>query len=125
MAIIGPKAGKQPVGAARLQRWSLIFLACKYELVSKKTEDHENGNALSRIPLQVREKNGSAPLAEQCVEITTKEITLLGVGKTASDSFNFVVHRHLLPSAEGAKCCSLSTFASDQYNLFSSQLVNV
>ena len=38
---------------ARIRRWSLTLAAYEYTIVFKKTEEHGNADALSRLPLQI------------------------------------------------------------------------
>ena len=38
--------------SARILRWSLILSAYEYSITFRKTEDHSNADALSRLPLQ-------------------------------------------------------------------------
>jgi transposase InsO family protein len=50
-AILGPKKGIPPLAAARLQRWSWILSAYRYEIEFRPTGDHGNADGLSRLPL--------------------------------------------------------------------------
>ena len=79
LSILGSKAGIPPLAAARLQRWALILLAYQYELVFKKTQDHGNADALSRIPLPVQEKDGAAASAEKCYRVALMKMPLTHV----------------------------------------------
>ena len=48
--ILGPKTAVPPLAAARLQRWALILSAYQYQIQYKKSADHANADALSRLP---------------------------------------------------------------------------
>nr|XP_055061179.1 uncharacterized protein K02A2.6-like [Misgurnus anguillicaudatus] len=52
LKILGPKTGVPTLAAARMQRWSLILSAYKYEIQYKRSEHHGNADALSRLPLK-------------------------------------------------------------------------
>uniref|UniRef100_A0A8C9TGR2 Gypsy retrotransposon integrase-like protein 1 n=1 Tax=Scleropages formosus TaxID=113540 RepID=A0A8C9TGR2_SCLFO len=51
LKILGPKTGIPMLAAARMQRWSLILSAYKYEIQYKRSEQHGNADALSRLPM--------------------------------------------------------------------------
>lgn len=76
LSILGSKAGIPPLAAARLQGWALILLAYQYELIFKKTDDHGNADALSRLPLPDQETDGAALLAERCYRVTIMKTPL-------------------------------------------------
>ena len=50
--IFGPKKGRPTLAAARLQRWSIILSAYQYDIVYRKSEEHANCDALSRLPIK-------------------------------------------------------------------------
>ncbi|XP_056612166.1 uncharacterized protein K02A2.6-like [Triplophysa dalaica] len=52
LKILGPKTGVPTLAAARMQRWSLILSAYRYEIQYKRSEQHGNADALSRLPIQ-------------------------------------------------------------------------
>ena len=49
VTILGPKVGVPPLAAARMQRWSLILAAYQYEIEYRKSAEHANADALSRL----------------------------------------------------------------------------
>ena len=49
ITILGPKTGVPPLAAARMQRWSLILAAYQYEIEYRKSAEHANADALSRL----------------------------------------------------------------------------
>lgn len=51
LGILGPYTGIPSLAAARLQRWAIKLSAYQYELQYRRTEDHGNADALSRLPL--------------------------------------------------------------------------
>ena len=48
--IIGPKTIEPILAALRMQCWALMLQASNYEIEYRKSEDHENADALSRAP---------------------------------------------------------------------------
>ena len=49
VTILGPKTGVPPLAAARMQRWSLMLAAYQYEIEYRKSAEHANADALSRL----------------------------------------------------------------------------
>ena len=49
VTILGPKTGVPPLAAARIQRCSLILAAYKYEIEYRKSAEHANADAISRL----------------------------------------------------------------------------
>lgn len=50
LTILGPKSAVPTLAALRMQRWALILLAYDYEILYRKSSDHANADALSRLP---------------------------------------------------------------------------
>ena len=50
LAIFIPKSAIPTLAAARMQRWTLVLSAYDYEIEYKRSEDHANCDALSRLP---------------------------------------------------------------------------
>lgn len=50
LTILGPKSAIPTLAAARMQRWALVLSAYDYEIEYRKSEDHANCDALSRLP---------------------------------------------------------------------------
>ena len=50
LAILGPKAAIPTLAAARMQRWALILSAYDYQIEYRKSDEHSNCDALSRLP---------------------------------------------------------------------------
>jgi hypothetical protein len=48
--ILGPKTGIPSLAALRLQRWALLTMAYDYDLRTRRSQDHANCDALSRLP---------------------------------------------------------------------------
>ena len=60
--------------SARIRRWSLTLAAYEYHITFRKTEEHSNADALSRLPLAVTPAKEEAPpelvlLTEQLAEL--------------------------------------------------------
>lgn len=51
LAILGPKSAVPTLAALRMQRWALILMAYSYELEYKRSSDHLNADAMSRLPV--------------------------------------------------------------------------
>lgn len=49
--ILGPKTGVPTLAAARMQRWALILSAYQYDIEYRRSADHANADAMSRLPL--------------------------------------------------------------------------
>ncbi|KAG1941992.1 retrotransposable element [Pimephales promelas] len=50
LAILGPKSAIPTLAALRMQRWALTLLAYDYEIEYRRSSDHANADALSRLP---------------------------------------------------------------------------
>ena len=50
LAILGPKAAIPTLAATRMQRWALILSAYDYQIEYRKSDEHSNCDALSRLP---------------------------------------------------------------------------
>ena len=48
--VFHPSEGIPPLSATRLQRWALTLSALSYTIEFKRTQDHTNADALSRLP---------------------------------------------------------------------------
>eukprot|EP00112_Aurelia_sp_Birch-Aquarium-sp1_P002966 Seg1331.1 transcript_id=Seg1331.1/GoldUCD/mRNA.D3Y31 product="putative protein K02A2.6" protein_id=Seg1331.1/GoldUCD/D3Y31 len=64
ISIIGAQSGIPTLAAARLQRWALILAAYQYKLLYRKSSDHANADALSRLP-SGNSKEGGEPSVYQ------------------------------------------------------------
>ena len=47
--------------SARIRRWSLLLSAYEYSITFRKTQLHQNADALSRLPLPEAQKESSSP----------------------------------------------------------------
>ena len=58
VTILEPKTGVPPLAAARMQRWSLMLAAYQYEIEYRKSAEHANADALSRLVQASLEEQG-------------------------------------------------------------------
>ena len=58
VTILGPKTGVPPLAAERMQRWSLMLAAYQYEIEYRKSAEHANAEALSRLVQASLEEQG-------------------------------------------------------------------
>uniref|UniRef100_A0A3B3C7M6 Gypsy retrotransposon integrase-like protein 1 n=1 Tax=Oryzias melastigma TaxID=30732 RepID=A0A3B3C7M6_ORYME len=49
--IFGPHKGIPSLAASRMQRWALLLSAHQYEIKYRKSDEHQNADGLSRLPL--------------------------------------------------------------------------
>ena len=58
VTLLGPTTGVPTVAAARMQQWSLILAAYQYEIEYRKSAEHANADAVSRlVPLTTEEES--------------------------------------------------------------------
>ena len=58
VTLLGPKTGVPTLAAARMHRWSLILAAYQYEIEYRKSAEHANADAMSRlVPLTAEEES--------------------------------------------------------------------
>nr|XP_037275891.1 uncharacterized protein LOC119168598 [Rhipicephalus microplus] len=62
--LLGPDKPIPQMAAARIQRWALLLAAYQYDLEYRKGELNANADALSRLPLPVRDNGWENELAE-------------------------------------------------------------
>ncbi len=58
LAILGPKAAIPTLAALRMQRWALVLMAYNYDIEYRKSADHMNADAMSRLPTVVKDGTG-------------------------------------------------------------------
>ena len=49
--IFGPKVGKRPLAAARLQRWALLLSGYTYDIKYRQSRQNANADMLSKFPV--------------------------------------------------------------------------
>lgn len=54
VTILGPKKGIPPIAAMRMQRWAAVLSAYSYDIEYKRSQDHANADAMSRLPQPCR-----------------------------------------------------------------------
>ena len=62
-SILGAQFGIPTLAAARLQRWALILAAYQYKLLYRKSSDHANADALSRLTSGISKEEKSLQCA--------------------------------------------------------------
>ena len=55
ITILGPKTGIPPIAAMRMQRWAAVLSAYTYNIEYRRSEEHANADAMSRLPLPATE----------------------------------------------------------------------
>ena len=79
LKILGPKTGVPTLAAARLRRWDTILAAYTYEIQYKRSEQHSNADALSRLPVKPDVDVVSNPIYRvsylEDLPLTAREIT--------------------------------------------------
>ena len=76
LTLLSEHKATSPQASARIRRWSLTLSTYEYTIVFRKTEDHGNADALSRLPLTVVPAQSDTPpevvlLMETLEELTT------------------------------------------------------
>ena len=104
--------GVSPQASGRIQRWALLLAAYEYKIVFRKTEQHSNADAMSRLPLPVMpdhvpvpaelvmmiEGLEEAPLsAEQIAELTKRDACMGKVLRFIEDGWPSEVEPQLKP----------------------------
>ena len=56
VTLLGPTKETPTLAASRLPRWALTLSQYKYQIEYRKTADHANSDALSRLPAGLDEK---------------------------------------------------------------------
>ena len=65
--ILGPKSAVPTLAALCMQRWALILLAYDYDIQYRRSSDHANADALSRLPCQQDTDDGTDETEVFCV----------------------------------------------------------
>ena len=61
LALLHEHRPTSPQASARVRRWSLLLSAYEYKLTFRKTHEHQNADALSRLPLPQTQTESSTP----------------------------------------------------------------
>ena len=61
LTLLSEHKATSPQASARIRRWSLTLSTYEYTIVFRKTEDHGNADALSRLPLNVVPAQSDTP----------------------------------------------------------------
>lgn len=96
--ILGPKTNIPPIAAMRMQRWAAILAAYTYDIQYRRSQDHGNADAMSRLPQTCQRVHcnqldlfhmmhfGELPITlSQVGEETTKDATLSQVLRYTQD----------------------------------------
>ena len=79
LAVLGPTSLVPTLAAARMQRWAIVLSAYDYYREYRKSADHANCDALSRLPYEDSSVSGESAIyavsaIDQDFPITAKEI---------------------------------------------------
>ena len=83
-SLFNEKKAKQPMAAARIQRWALTLAAYNYSIEYKPAPEHANTDALSRLPLLVSPPTAPLPaetvFAMELLNSTPVSVIEIGTG---------------------------------------------
>ena len=86
LAILGPKAAIPTLAAARMQRWAVVLSAYDYCIEYRRSEQHSNCDALSRLRYEDSKIGGESEIYSVSVIDGDFPITAKKIGKaTRSD----------------------------------------
>ena len=91
VTLLGPTKGTPTLAANRLARWALTLSQYKYTIEYRKTADHANADALSRLPVGSdnkfdREERGADVSTVCAVEIINQQLNPTTPGLLAKES---------------------------------------
>ena len=86
LAILGPKAAIPTLAAARMQRWAIVHSAYDYCIEYRRSEQHSNCDALSRLPHEDSKIGGESEIYSVSAIDGDFPVTAKDIGKaTRSD----------------------------------------
>ncbi len=111
LEILEPKAAIPTLAALRMQRWALVLMAYNYDIEYRKSADHMNADAMSRLPTVVKDCTGEEgnvfyfsqvdelPVsARDIAKATRKDPTLCKVWNYTVNGWpNYVLEENLKP----------------------------
>lgn len=80
-SIFGPHTGIPSLAASRMQRWALLLSAHQYEIKYRKSDQHQNADGLSRLPLPVTLSEPTTGEIFYFKEVTAAPVTAAHVKK--------------------------------------------
>lgn len=80
-SIFGPHTGIPSMAASRMQRWSLLLSAHQYEIKYRKSDQHQNADGLSRLPLPVKHSEHTNGEILYFKDVTVSPVTSVHVKK--------------------------------------------
>lgn len=72
LTIFGPKSQLPSLVATRLHHWSLFLSQFQYEVIYRKSDEHGNADALSRLPI-AQQQSQHASYHESCVKFVANQ----------------------------------------------------
>ena len=119
--ILGSKTGVPPLAATRMQMWSLILAAYQYEIEYRKSAEHANADALSRLvqtSLEDQEEEEEVYLISYLEErpVTAQDIAAATwKDPVLARVYDFTLHGW--PKRSMIHCCSLTFHESKNFLL--------
>ncbi|XP_029965625.1 uncharacterized protein K02A2.6-like [Salarias fasciatus] len=80
-SIFGLHTGIPSMAASRMQRWALLLSAHQYEIKYRKSDQHQNADGLSRLPLPVKHSEHVKSKIFYFKEVTAAPVTSTHVKK--------------------------------------------
>lgn len=80
-SIFGPHTGIPSMAASRMQRWALLLSAHQYDIKYRKSDQHQNADGLSRLPLPTKHSECTQADIFYFKDVTVSPVTSAQVKK--------------------------------------------